>query len=489
MMILTLQNTGTAASANLPSTIQTNNHTVFVYLAGGTCVLGAPLAGSSACTLFIQFQPTSFGTTADNLSFSVGGSTVSTSLIATGQQTFMLTVMNMGATGTDQVTSTPTNDIVCGDGVATCSKSYVVTAGPAPTVMLSPGIGANSRFVGFSGPDCSGPTCSLTMNANHTQVVANWQATFVATVTFAGNGSGTVTSTSSPTQTSQFNCSGTCSVTFDTNMTVTATASPAPGTTFSDWSMGCSGSGSCSLSSGTPSTTVNFTSPCAVANASDPQFVDPNLGTDDAFHGNAAGSCAYKTITYALTRATGEIDLTNATYSALETFPLTLTGGQMLNCEPAGAAGPATISGGAGSTNCNTIYMTGAGNTVENCLLSPGGTSCPTTIFTVDYTGAGVITNNTITGGISASGSVAIEVLGSNYVSISGNTITGGYYGILWMGSSPQTGSMGGNIISGVDQADIYCQEWLDPNVVRGGSVNTLEDPGTCGQCSNCGSF
>ncbi|MEI7744106.1 MAG: fibronectin type III domain-containing protein, partial [Chloroflexota bacterium] len=61
-------------------------------------------------------------------------------------------------------------------------------------------------------------------------------------VTRAGTGSGTVTS--SP---AGINCGSTCSSTFSYGTSVTLTATPATGSTFTGWSGACSGTGTCTL--------------------------------------------------------------------------------------------------------------------------------------------------------------------------------------------------------------------------------------------------
>jgi hypothetical protein len=73
--------------------------------------------------------------------------------------------------------------------------------------------------------DASSGTCSVT-----------------ALVAKAGSGSGTVTS--SP---AGINCGATCSHAFDGGTSVTLTATPAAGSTFSGWSGACSGTGTCNL--------------------------------------------------------------------------------------------------------------------------------------------------------------------------------------------------------------------------------------------------
>ena len=151
--------------------------------------------------------------------------------------THTLNVSNAG-TGSGTVTSNPAG-INCG---ADCSESY--SAGTVVTLTASPAGG--STFSGWSGAGCSGTgTCSVTMNAA-ASVTATFTAqplSFTLSVSKAGTGSGTVTS--SP---AGINCGADCSEAYSAGTVVTLTASPASGSTFSGWSgAGCSGTGACTV--------------------------------------------------------------------------------------------------------------------------------------------------------------------------------------------------------------------------------------------------
>jgi chitin-binding protein len=138
-------------------------------------------------------------------------------------------------TGGGMVMSTPAG-IDCG---STCSASF-----PSGTVVtLIADVNAGSTFAGWSGA-CTGTSpCTLTMSQARS-VSATFNTTsgtsYTLTVTKAGTGSGTVTS--SPVGVT---CGSTCSASFNSGVSVTLTAAPASGSTFSGWSGACTGTGSC----------------------------------------------------------------------------------------------------------------------------------------------------------------------------------------------------------------------------------------------------
>ncbi|MBK6999481.1 MAG: DUF1566 domain-containing protein [Rhodoferax sp.] len=77
---------------------------------------------------------------------------------------------------------------------------------------------------------------------------------FVLAISKSGMGTGTVTS--NPTG---INCGSTCSASFTSGTSVTLTATPTTGSTFTGWSGACSGTGSCTVGmTGTRSVTATF---------------------------------------------------------------------------------------------------------------------------------------------------------------------------------------------------------------------------------------
>ena len=174
--------------------------------------------------------------------------------------TFTLSVTEAG-TGSGSVTSSPSG-ITC---PSTCSAAFASGTPVTLTAKASTG----STFTGWSGA-CSGTgTCSVTMTAAKSVTATfNSSTSYMLTVTEAGTGSGSVTS--SP---SGITCPSTCSASFASGTPVTLTAKASTGSTFTGWSGACSGTGTCSVtmtaaksvtatfsSSGSPAVTLTPTS-------------------------------------------------------------------------------------------------------------------------------------------------------------------------------------------------------------------------------------
>src|SRR5207247_1433389 len=193
-------------------------------LTGGGC------SGAGACTVTIS------GATAVTATFDL--------------PTFALTVTKAG-TGTGTVTSTPAG-ITCG---ATCAGNYA--SGAVVTLMATPT--ADSTFTGWSGGGCSGTgACTVTVSAATTVAATFDVPTFALTVTKAGTGSGTVTSTPAGIA-----CEANCTTNFTSGTAVTLTAIPDSGSIFSGWSGGgCSGTAACTVTiSGATAVTATFDVP------------------------------------------------------------------------------------------------------------------------------------------------------------------------------------------------------------------------------------
>jgi hypothetical protein len=168
---------------------------------------------------------------------------------------FTLTVIlsSVFGNGTGTVTSSPAG-IDCGAGGSTCS--YEFPAGSQVTLSATPAAG--STFERFIGGPCNGPgTCTVTMDTDRSvSAVFGKSTTQTLTVTVPSTGAGSVTS--SP---AGISCGSICSHAFPTSSQVTLTATPAAGWDFDSWSgSGCSGNGPCVVTMSLDQTvTANFT--------------------------------------------------------------------------------------------------------------------------------------------------------------------------------------------------------------------------------------
>ncbi len=132
--------------------------------------------------------------------------------------------VNLTGTGNGNVTSAPAG-INCPAGL--CSTSFIT--GTVVTLAAAPSLG--STFTGWSGGKCSGTgLCVVTMTANSNVTATFVLNTYTLTVSYAGNGNGSVTTNpTGPT------------FTYGTVVTLTAHANPA--SSFSGWSPNCTVAG------------------------------------------------------------------------------------------------------------------------------------------------------------------------------------------------------------------------------------------------------
>ncbi|HLW89443.1 MAG TPA: alkaline phosphatase family protein [Terriglobales bacterium] len=133
----------------------------------------------------------------------------------------------------------------------TCGQSCSASFASGTQVTLTETAAANSDFAGWTG-GCSGgnPTCTLMLSANR-QVTASFSPIpnpAVLTVSLAGTGAGTISSTPSG-----ISCTPTCSASFTAGTAVTLTETAGPNSSFAGWAGGgCSGgSPTCQLTMNT----------------------------------------------------------------------------------------------------------------------------------------------------------------------------------------------------------------------------------------------
>ncbi len=118
----------------------------------------------------------------------------------------------------------------------TCSSSCTLVFPLNQPVELSGVPDGGSIFIGFGGTSCSGATCPLTMDINHSASVLFDPLVSALSVNKAGDGTGTVASNPPG-----IDCGSICVNTFDIGSSVTLTATPAAGSSFSVWGGNCSG--------------------------------------------------------------------------------------------------------------------------------------------------------------------------------------------------------------------------------------------------------
>ncbi len=181
----------------------------------------------------------------DNFAVSWQGPGISQAVIAgnflspfvpSGTSNFSLSVTKAGAGG-GTVSSAPSG-VNCG---STCSASYA----SGTSVTLTATAASGSTFAGWSGA-CTGTsscTVSMTQARSVTATFNSTGTTFALSVSKAGTGAGTVTS--SP---AGVNCGNTCSASYASGTSVTLTAAASSGSTFAGWSGACTGTGACTVS-------------------------------------------------------------------------------------------------------------------------------------------------------------------------------------------------------------------------------------------------
>ncbi|MHA2620842.1 MAG: InlB B-repeat-containing protein [bacterium JZ-2024 1] len=152
--------------------------------------------------------------------------------VATFVRRHTLTVTKSG-NGGGTVISSPAG-INCGP---TCSATY--DQGTVVTLSATPD--STSTFSGWSGGGCTGTgSCQVTMNSSLSVTATFTKIQFQVTINKTGSGTGTVTSAPSG-----INCGTVCSANFDAGTSLTLTATPTGGSTFGGWSGPCSGTGTC----------------------------------------------------------------------------------------------------------------------------------------------------------------------------------------------------------------------------------------------------
>jgi hypothetical protein len=228
-------------------------------------------------------------------------------------------------------------------------------------------------------------------------------------------------------------------------------------------------------------------SACCAPAAAATHYVDGVGGSDRDDHGGP-GACAYKTIGFALARATGTIAvLATATYSN-EAWPLVLTGVQQLQCNPNGT-GRATIEmvTPVGST---IIQFDGSQNALLNCIVN-GNTNAVDCVDIASSAASSsaphLLTNDDL--GDCENDVVLVETNVLN-VRISSSFIHSTSTGLVW--DSGSTGQMTNNSMETGE--DVICQDNSSTGPTGSGNTdpnnpNGFNNTVSCSHCFNCPNF
>jgi len=377
--------TSVVATFNVPSATLSvskaggGGGTVVSSPAGISCGASCSATYSNGPTVTLTATPdgtSNFGSFSSNCTPVTGTPTQCTILMSTNAtvtatfvpKTFPLTVSKAGS-GAGTVTSSPAG-ISCG---ATCSN-VPFTNGSTVTLTAAPD--ANSNFGSFSSnctPVTGTPTqCTIRMSAAATVTVTFSAKTFPLTVSKAGSGTGTVAS--SPTG---ITCGATCTASFNAGSTVTLTATPDAGNSFTSWTSNCT------PVTGTPTQCTIAMSAAATVTAT---FTGPGYRVTVSKAGTGAGTVTSSPAgiscgsTCTAVFATGTTTTLTAAPDASSNFT-----GFSSNCTPvAGAPTQCTVSTTATVTatfvpKTFVLTVSKAGTGGGTVTSSPAGVSCGAT--------------------------------------------------------------------------------------------------------------
>lgn len=211
---------------------------------------------------------------------------------------------------------------------------------------------------------------------------------------------------------------------------------------------------------------------CAISPGEGEAWVDPVEGQDIPTNGGAPGACAFATIEYALTQASGEIRLPSVDFTVAGT--LTLTGAQYLNCRFDDQNNERTRLIGSGTAPV--VAFDGMANGLDDCEIDGQGAASAVVISSVAM---GV--PHTIDDAIIGNAVDGITVSGGN-VDIDNNTIQNNTGVGLNFTQLDATGNFDGNNFVN-NGTDVSC---ADESLNVNGENNNVA---SCTACGNCGMF
>jgi hypothetical protein len=417
--------TVTGGGMNCTITGSTKSGTCQISVSAGTSVTltATPATGGS----FAGWTDACSGTGTCTLVVN-GNMTVTATFNPPVSATFTLTVVP-GGLGTGAVIG---GGISCaiGNGVTNGTCQIAVNAGT--TIGLTATAFGGSTFAGWSGGGCTGGGgCSVTLNSNQTVT-----ATFnpppqpnTLTVNAAGTGSGTVTG-------GGVNCtitggvkSGVCQVTANSGANITLSAVATGGSTFAGWSgAGCSGTGNCAVTLNSDQTVT------ATFNPPPPRTVTVNSG--GAGSGTVTGNGINCTITNGIESGTCQITVNAGTTISLTAAP---TGGSTFG----GWSGGCTGTGACTVTVNSNLTITATFNPPQYTLTVNAGSTGSGTV-----SGGGI--SCTITNGVK-SGTCQVTVNGGTNISLTAAATGGSTFG-GWSGAGC-TGTGGCSVTLNANQS------------------------------------
>ncbi|MBM4776852.1 MAG: hypothetical protein GQE15_04040 [Archangiaceae bacterium] len=235
--------TGSGTVTSAPAGLSCGATCVAAFDVGSSVTLTASPAGDSTFTGWSGAGISCPGTGTCTVNLAAASSVTATFTL----NRYTVSVAKAGA-GSGTVVSSPAG-ITCG---ATCAADFDHGSAVVLTAVAGPG----STFTGWSGAGFSCPgtgTCTVTPTSALTVIATFARTQRTLTVVRSGAGSGTVTSVPAG-----ITCGTTCAAPFDDGSVVALTATASPGSTFTGWSGGCSGTGTCAVSM-TAATTVTAT--------------------------------------------------------------------------------------------------------------------------------------------------------------------------------------------------------------------------------------
>jgi uncharacterized protein (DUF2345 family) len=397
-LTVTEAGTGTGTVTSSPAGINCPTACSASFASGSQVVLTATPTGGSTFTNFSDnCTPANPQTNPPTCTVPIGTAAVAVTATFGAGTGFTLAVTEAG-TGGGTVTSSPAG-INC---PTACSANF-----PSGTaITLTATANANSTFAGWGGALCEGTsTCSFTITAN-AAVTANFTAktnTFALTVSEAGTGGGTVTS--SP---AGINCPTACTANFASGTAITLTAAPNTNSTFAGWGGAlCEGTSTCTFTiTANAAVTANFT---AKANTFALSVSEAGGGAGSVTSAPAGINCP---TACSASFASGSVVALTATAADGSTFAgwsgagCTGTGGCSVTMTAAEAV---TATFNSGNSPVTISVAPGSPSTVNT---TPGGSA----VFGLALTAAPGITGTVQLGCVSSSPNITCNIVPSSIV-------------------------------------------------------------------------